>query len=111
MLKTKDQVYEKWVEYVNLVENELNLKVKRFRSDGGGEYISNDAKNFCKSRGIAVEGSMPYTPQQNGVSERMNRTLIEMGRSMLFHANLPLLVGRSCFNCCIHPKPVSYFKF
>ena len=86
-LKTKDEAYEKFVEYVSLVENQLDLTVKKFRSDGGGEYISNEFKDFCRSRGIAVEGSMSYTPQQNGVAERMNRTLMEMARSMISHSN------------------------
>ena len=89
MLKTKDEAYDKFVEYVELVENQLDLKVKKFRSDGGGEYVGNNFKEFCKSRGIAIEGSISYTPQQNGVAERMNRTLVEMARSMIHHANLP----------------------
>ena len=113
MLKTKDQVYNTFVEYVDLVENQLNLKVKKFRSDGGGEYISNDIKNFCKSRGIFIEGSMPYTPQQNAVSERMNRTLVEMARSMLFHANLPLELWAEAVSTASYIRnrcPTSSFK-
>ena len=64
-------------------------RVKILRSDNGGEYESKEFAEYCKSRGIRRETSVPYTPQQNGVAERMNRTLMEAVRSMLHHAKLP----------------------
>ena len=69
------------------LEGELGLKLNKFRSDGGGEYISTRFLDFCAARGIEKQLTVPYTPQQNGVAERMNRTLMEMARSMLNHAN------------------------
>ena len=75
-----------------MVENQFDLKVKRFRSDNGGEYVNENFKTFCKSHGIAIETTNSYTPQQNGVAERMMRTLMEMARSMIYHSNVPLML-------------------
>ena len=64
-------------------------KLKILRSDSGTEYLSNEFKRFLADNGIKHELSVPYTPQQNGVAERMNRTLLEMTRSMLHHKDIP----------------------
>jgi transposase InsO family protein len=53
------------------------------RTDRGGEYISNEFQSFCKESGIRKQFTARYTPQQNGVAERKNRTIMEMARSML----------------------------
>jgi transposase InsO family protein len=53
------------------------------RTDNGGEFHGNEFEEFCKKCGIAREKTTPYTPQQNGVAERMNKTLMEKERSML----------------------------
>ena len=53
------------------------------RTDNGGEICGNEFKDFCKKCGIARKKTTPYTPQQNGAVERMNRTLMEKARSML----------------------------
>ena len=57
------------------MENETNLKIKCFRSDNGGEYSSNEFVNYCAENGIRMMKTVPENPQQNGVAERMNRTL------------------------------------
>lgn len=88
-LQSKSQVAEKLKEYVAMVENTTGSKIKYFRSDNGGEYTSKHVEDFLKSKGIVHELTVPYTPEQNGVAERMNRTLEESGRSMLCHAGLP----------------------
>ena len=64
-----------------MVEIETSLKVKCLKSDNGGEYIGGQR--------IRMEKTIPGTPQQNGVAERMNRTLNERARSMRLHAGLP----------------------
>ena len=113
ILKTKDEVIEKFEDFLNLVENQHDLKVKKFRSDGGGEYISNEFKRVCKSRGIEIDGTIPYSPQQNGVAERMNRTLMEMARSMLYHANLPQKFWAEAISTAAYLRnrcPTSSFK-
>ena len=100
-LKSKSEVLSKFQEFVNSVEKhtghqitKLNIlaedDVKVLRSDNGGEYTSNNFAKFCGEKGISHEFTVPYCPQQNGVAERMNRTIVEGARSMLFQASLPL---------------------
>ena len=73
---------------VNLMETQTGNKVKKIKSDNSTEYQSSQLEKFIKERGISVEPSNPYTPQQNGRAERMNRTLVEMARCMIKTANL-----------------------
>ena len=72
-----------------MVEIETGLKVKYLRSDNGGEYIDGGFSEYCAAQGIRMEKTIPRTPQQNGVAERMNRTLNESARSMRLHVGLP----------------------
>ncbi|GJY20334.1 retrotransposon protein, putative, ty1-copia subclass [Tanacetum coccineum] len=64
--------------------------IKAIRSDRGGEYISQEFKDYLKANGIVQQLTPPYTPQHNGVSERRNRTLLDMVRSMMNLTTLPL---------------------
>ena len=66
-----------------MVENEVEMKIKYLRSDNGGEFISNEFYDYCEENGIRRHFSATYTPQQNGVVERKNRTVQEMARTML----------------------------
>ena len=68
---------------MNLVENQLDKKIKVLRTDRGREYLSNQFKELCNEKGIERQLTIPYTPQQNGVAERRNRTLLEIVRSMM----------------------------
>ena len=72
-----------------MVETETSLKVKCLRSDNGGEYIDEGFSEYCAAHGIRMEKTIPETPQQNGVAERMNRTLNERARSIRLHTGLP----------------------
>jgi transposase InsO family protein len=65
------------------VENQLEKKIKCFRSDRGGEYFSNEFDLFCAEYGIIHERMLPYSPQSNGVAERKNHTLTELVNSTL----------------------------
>jgi transposase InsO family protein len=71
--------------YKTEVELQLSSKIKKMRSDRGGEYYD---PTFFGSCGIIHEVTAPYTPQQNGIAERKNRTLKEMVNSMLSHSGL-----------------------
>eukprot|EP00253_Pinus_taeda_P031268 PITA_31268 len=71
-----------------LVENQTEKKIKVLRTDNGGEFCSKEFEKFYKKCGIARQNTTPYTPQQNGVAERMNKTLMERARSMLSGARL-----------------------
>ncbi|GKA40816.1 retrotransposon protein, putative, ty1-copia subclass [Tanacetum coccineum] len=76
--------------FKNEVENQLGKTIKAIRSDRGGEYISQEFKDYLKANGIVQQLTPPYTPQHNGVSERRNRTLLDMVRSMMNLTTLPL---------------------
>ncbi|GJY09278.1 zinc finger, CCHC-type containing protein [Tanacetum coccineum] len=67
----------------NKVENQFGKKIKAIRSDRGGEYLSHEFVNHMKNYGIGSQLTSPYTPQHNRVSERRNRTLLNMVRSMM----------------------------
>jgi transposase InsO family protein len=88
VLKSKGEVFAKFVEFKALVEKQSEHKIKAFRSDNGGEFTSKAFERFLQAHGIERQLSTPYTPQQNGVAERANRTIVEMARSMLHHQNL-----------------------
>ena len=64
-------------------------KIKIFRTDNGTEYINQNLSNFLKQKGIIHQTTCVYTPQQNGVSERKNRHLLEMTRALLFQNHVP----------------------
>ena len=66
-----------------MVENESGKKVKTLRSDNKGEFVKNEFEAFLSKHGIQHQNTVPYTPQQNGVVEQKNKTLVEMARYML----------------------------
>lgn len=88
-IKYKSQVLEKFKEFKNLSENQLQKKIKKLRTDNGGEYCSDEFDKYLKEAGIIHQKSCPYTPEQNGLAERMNRTIIEKTRCLLAEAGLP----------------------
>lgn len=88
-MRNKYEVFGKFQEYKALVENLTNSRIKILRSDRGGEYMNQRFSRFLQQSGIRHQLTAPYTPQQNGVAERFNRTIVEMGRTMLNHAKLP----------------------
>ena len=71
-----------------MVKTETCLKVKCLRSDNKGEYIDGGFSEYCAAQEIMIEKTIPEIPQQNGVAERMNRTLNERARSMRLHVGL-----------------------
>ena len=87
--KHKSEVLEKFKEFEASITNERDRRIGTLRTDNGGEYLSGEFKEYLKSRGIRHELTVPYSPQQNGVAERMNRTLMESARAMIAHAGLP----------------------
>lgn len=88
-LKTKDEVFSKFQEWKNEIENSTGKKLRIFRTDNGGEYVSRVFSEYLKKEGIVHEKTVPKNPEQNGVSERWNRTLVETTRCMLQGAKLP----------------------
>ncbi|GJV21529.1 ribonuclease H-like domain-containing protein [Tanacetum coccineum] len=88
-LRTKDETSGILKDFIRQIENQLNQKVKSIRCDNGTEFKNRDFIEFCGSKGIKREYSNARTPQQNGVAERKNRTLIEAARTMLADSFLP----------------------
>ena len=72
------------------VENQTGKSIKTLRSDRGGEYLSTEFIEFLKEHGIVSQLTPPGTPQLNGVSERRNRTLLDMVCSLMSYTNLPI---------------------
>ena len=89
VLKNKSDVFKKFHEWKAMVEKSSGMKLKTFRTDNGGEYTSNEFEEYLRQDGTQHETTVPKTPQQNGVAERMNRTLIDSVRAMLSDSKLP----------------------
>ena len=83
LLQTKDEALDYFKIYKAEVENQLERKIKRLRSDHGGEYFPKVFDEFCEEHGIIHERTPPYSPQSNGVAERKNRTLTDLVNAML----------------------------
>nr|GEX08259.1 putative ribonuclease H-like domain-containing protein [Tanacetum cinerariifolium] len=89
-LATKDETSPILKTFITGLENQLSLKVKVIRSDNETEFKNSDLNQFCELKEIKREFSVPRTPQQNGISERKNKTLIEAARTMLVDLLLPI---------------------
>ena len=84
--KQKSEVFEKFKEFEAITTNTNCCGTVRLRTDNGGEYLTKEFMDYMKSRGIQYEWTVPYSPKQNGVAERINHTLMESARSMMTHA-------------------------
>src|SRR5436853_6107718 len=89
LMKHKSESFEKFKEFKNEVENQLGKSIKDIRADRCGEYLRQEFADHLKEYGIISQLTPPGTPQWNGVSERRNRTLLDMVRSVMSHAELP----------------------
>ena len=97
-LKNKSEVFSTFKKWLAMVENRESKKLKvlqwskrlkTLQSDNGGEYLSKEMTQFLEDRGIQHRLTTPYNPFQNGVAERLNRTLCDLVRTMLHEMNLP----------------------
>lgn len=89
LLKHKDEAFEKFKAFKDLVENESDRKIKCLKSDRGGEFTLDEFFDFCEEHGIKRQFSTARTPQQNGVVERMNITIQQMAHAMLDESGTP----------------------
>nr|GEW70943.1 hypothetical protein [Tanacetum cinerariifolium] len=99
-LKSKDETSGILKNFITETENLKDLKVKITRCDNGGEFRNKEMNDFCSQKGIKREFSNARTPQQNGVAERRNRTLIEAARIMLAGAKLPITLAEAVNTAC-----------
>jgi transposase InsO family protein len=88
--------------FLRRAQNELELKVKKIRSDNGSEFKNLQVEEFLEEEGVKNEFSAPYTPQQNGVVERKNRTPIDMARAMLGEYKMPERFWSEAMNTACH---------
>lgn len=113
-LKSKDEVFERFLEWKTQIENKTGKKIKYLRTDNGLEYLNEKFINLCKSSGISRHLTVVGTPQQNGLAERFNRTLLERVRCMLSNSNLPRVFWGEAVNTTayiISRSPSSALKF
>nr|GEY39876.1 ribonuclease H-like domain-containing protein [Tanacetum cinerariifolium] len=97
-LTTKDETSTILKTFITGIENQINHKVKIIRSDNGTEFKNHDLNQFCGIKRIKREFSVARTPQQNGVAERKNRTLIDAARTMLADLLLPIPLWAKAVN-------------
>ena len=101
-LGSKDETAETLMDFFLQVENTYGKKINRIKSDNGTEFKNQAFDVFCLSKGIEHHFSAPYEPQQNGVAERKNKTLIEAARTMLSDSKLPVIFWGEAVNTACH---------
>jgi hypothetical protein len=110
-IKERSEALDKFNIFKAEVENQHNIKIKVVRSDRGGEYYGHHTPydqvpgpfvRFLQENGIVAQYSMPGNPQQNGVAERHNRTLMDMVRSMLSNSTLPISSWMDALKTAVH---------
>ena len=85
---SKDRVPDIVIEVIEMLENQCGERVRAVRSDRGGEYVNHRLRRYFGQKGIVHQTTAPYSPQQNGSAERLNRTLVEKVRAELQGAQL-----------------------
>ena len=88
LLQSKDEAEGMFLKYKVEVGNQLDRKIKRLRSDRGGEYVTNSLKTLCEQNSIIHEMNALYTLKQNGIAESKNKTLKNMMNAMLVSSGL-----------------------
>ncbi|WJX59082.1 poly(A)-specific ribonuclease [Trifolium repens] len=88
-LCAKSEVFSMFKKFLTYVETQFHANIQIFRSDSGGEYMSNEFQEFLQQKGILSQRSCPNTPQQNGMAERKNRHLLDVTRTLLLQASVP----------------------
>ena len=89
ILKSKDEALVRFKEWKTLAERQIGKKVKKIRTNNGLEYFSKQFNKLCADEGIARHKTVRGTPQENGLAERMNRTILERVRCMIINVGLP----------------------
>ncbi|KAL4368367.1 hypothetical protein GQ457_05G028310 [Hibiscus cannabinus] len=100
--KQKSEAFGAFKNFKALVEKESGFEIKSLRSDRGGEFTSNEFNDFCKANGIRHPLTVPRAPQQNGVAERKNRTILNMARSMFKAKNMPKEFWAEVVSCAVY---------
>jgi len=89
-MRTKDEVFSRFKDFKAQVDNLTGNKIKVLRSDNRGVYTSNNFMDFCNEAGIKREKTIGYNPQQNGVAERKNKSIVNTVEAMIHGQSLPM---------------------
>ena len=103
-LKHKNEVFKKFKDFKAIVENQQNKKIKILHTDNGGEFCSGEMENYLTKEGLIHQKTNAYTPEQNGVCERANRTVVEKARCLLFDAKLEKKFWAEAANTAVYLK-------
>jgi transposase InsO family protein len=103
-MRTKDEAFEKFREFAAMMNQQWGQGIGTLRTDNGGEFTSEQFEAYLRQRGIRHQKTVPRSPQQNGVAERMNRTLMEMTRSMLLLAGHPKHLWAEALNAAAYVR-------
>jgi len=106
-LNQKFEAFAAFKNFKVLVEKESGCEIKDLTSDRGGEFTSKEFNNFCQSHGIRHPLKVPYSPQQNGVAERKNRTILNIARCMLKAKNIPKEFWAEAVSCAVYLNNMS----
>ena len=101
-LKEKSEAAENFMRFKIWVENQTECKIKAIRTDNGTEFVSKKFKEILSTAGIQHQLTVPYSPQQNSVVERKNRTVIEMTRCLLFEKQIPKKLWAEAANTAVY---------
>jgi transposase InsO family protein len=101
-LRKKSEAFENFKVYKEMVENEMDSKIKCLRSDNGGEFTSKEFMDLCSKHGIKRQFFIARTPQHNGVVERKNMTIQEMARTMLMDSKLTYVFWAHAVHTTVH---------
>jgi len=101
-MEFKNELYPIFRKFILMVKNQFEKIIKAIRSDNGSEYLSSDFQSIINEFGILHQRTMIYSPQQNGVAERLNRTIMDMTRTMLVDSNLPKILWAEAANTSIY---------
>ena len=110
LMKRKSEVFDKFKTYKALVEKHTGKVIKTVRSDNGTEYCNHEFDKFFNSEGIIRQLSIVDTPEQNGVGERVNRTLLEKDRALLMEAGLDIKFWAVALEMAVYLKNISPSK-
>ncbi|KMQ88473.1 gag-pol polyprotein [Lasius niger] len=101
-LRHKSDVLDCFKEYEQMISNKFGRTMKILRADNGREYCNAEVRKYLSSKGITMQNTAPYTPEQNGKSERDNRTIVESARTMLLSKNLPKNLWAEAVNTAVY---------
>lgn len=88
--KTKEEVFRTFQTYIAHAERQTGCQLRQFTVDGGGEFINSIMSEYCEETGIQLHVTAAHTPEENGVSERGNRTVAQKPRAMMIQSGVPL---------------------